>query len=524
MAKPTAKRAATKPAQRPASSFNSSLGQVAPPMSADMTWRSMGSSGLRQFSGWVREEFLPQLVGRQAARVYREMTDNDPTCGALLFAISQAQRSIEWRVSPPDDTPQCAEMVEFVESLMDDMSHSWSDFLSEAQTKFSYGFAPFEKCYKRRLGRKPRKGADGKPLPTSKFDDGKIGIWKLPLRGQDTVIKWFFDNDGVMQGMTQQPWVGPIIDIPAAKMFLLRPSTHKNNPEGRSLLRNAYRPWYFVKRLEEQEAICLERMSGTPEYRVPNALLEAANANDPNAIAALAMYKKIITNVRVDEQMGLVTPSDMWTNADGTPSAEPMYEFRYAMPQGGRAMAANFDTSINRYKLDIMTSVLADFLTLGHGQSSRGSQTLGEAKIDMFFQAQRGWAESDAGILNEDLLPSIWELNGFDPDLMPKFEPDMPQRIDLDGLSNFVFRLGQVGALRFGDDGTEDYLREAAGLPELSEEDAADLDNLGDPDDQQQAEQLQKRVAGMLAKRMTRQGQLGLGSWKGKRRGKSARR
>lgn len=487
---------------------DASTGQVAPPMSADMTWRSVGSTGLRQFSGWVREEFLPQLVGRQAARVYREMTDNDATVGALLFAIGQAQRQIDWRVNPAADTPECAAAADFVESLMDDMSHSWSDFLSEAQTKFSYGFAPFETVYKRRLGRNPGKGPDGKPKPISKFSDGKVGLARLPLRGQDTVIKWFFDDNGEWSGMTQQPYTGPLIDIPSAKLILLRPGAHKNNPEGRSILRNAYRSWYFVKRLEEQESICLERMSGTPEYRVPNALLEAAAANDTNALAALAMYKKIITNVKVDEQMGLITPSDTYKNPDGTPSSVPLYEFRYTVPQSGRSMAAGFDSSISRYKLDMMTSVLADFLTLGHGQSSRGSQTLGEAKIDMFFQAQRGWAESDADVLNERLLPMIWELNAFDPDTMPQFQPEMPQRIDLDGLSNFVMRLGQVGALRFGDNATEDYLREAAGMPELSDEDVADLDQIGDPQDTRDAAAMQKRIAGMLAQRMIRKGYL----------------
>lgn len=470
-------------------------GGPAPVMTPEMTFKSIGNSGLRALSGWVREEFLPQLVGRQASRVYREMSDNDATVGAVLFAIGQSLRQIEWRVLPASDKPDAKEAADFVETLMDDMSHTWPDFVSEAQTKLTYGFAPFEICYKRRSGRQPALGPNGKRLPKSKFDDGKVGIAKLPLRGQDTVIKWFFDEDGDVQGMTQQPYVGPTVDIPIQKLLLLRPSAHKNNPEGRSILRNSYRPWYFLKRLEEQEAICLERMSGTPEYRVPNSLLVAAASNDPMAMQALEQFKKIITNLRIDEQMGLITPSDTFQNADGTMSAVPMYEFKYTVPQGSRS-SVNFDPSISRYKLDIMTSVLSDFLVLG--QSSRGTQSLADTKVDLFFQSQEGWAQSDADVLNDNLLPSIWEMNAFDPDLMPRWEPDMPQRVDLDGLSNFIFRLSQAG-LSFADEDTQNYLREAAGMPDVSEKD------LSNTDDGAQ-EGIQKGLVAAIAKRLIRGG------------------
>lgn len=472
-------------------------GGLPPPvMSEDLTYRSIGNSGLRAFSGWVREEFLPQLVGRQAARVYREMSDNDATVGAVLFAISQSGRQIDWRVQAASDKPEAKAEAQFVESLMDDMSHTWPDFISEAQSKLTYGFAPFEICYKRRLGRKPAgKDPDGNPLPTSKFDDGRVGLKKLPIRGQDTVIKWFFDADGDVQGVTQQPYNAPIIDIPIQKMLLLRPSAHKNNPEGRSILRNSYRPWYFLKRLEEQEAICLERMSGMPEYRVPFSLLQGAQAGDANSIAALAAYKRIVTNVRIDEQMGLITPSDTYQNADGTMSNVPQYEFKYTIPTGSRA-SVDFDKPIARYKLDIMMSVLADFLVLG--QSSRGTQSLAETKVDLYYQSQEGWAQSDADVLNDVLLPRVWELNALNPDLMPRFVPEMPRRIDLDGLSNFVSRIAATG-ISFSDEETQNYLREAAGMPELPEDALEGVDDGQDGD-------IQKGLVAAVARRLIRGG------------------
>lgn len=482
-----------------------------PTMTDDLRFHTIGSSGLRQYSGWVREEFLPQLLGRQAVRTYREMSDNSPTVGAVLFAIMQTMRQVEWRVQPPDNAPKNMEMVEFVESCKDDMSHTWNDFTAEQLSMLPYGFAPHELVYKRRLGRKPGARA-GVKLASSKYDDGRIGWRKIPLRGQDTVIKWFFDPDGNITGMTQQPWMGGLIDIPIEKMLLFRPRAHKNNPEGNSILRTAYRPWYFTKRLEDQEAIMFERFSGLPVVTVPNMLLEQAAAKDPNAMAMVEAYKTIGRNVRIDDQMCVLLPSDTFPNPDGTWSAQKMYNVEFAAPQSGRS-SVSADVSITRYKLDIMTSVLADFLTLGH--SSRGTQSLATTKVDLFFQATEGWVGSNAEVMNRYALPRLWSLNGFDEKTQPTFQPDMPQRTDMDVLSNSVLRLSQAGMALFPDPDVDSYLRDAMGLPDLSDDAAAALlaqqiSTLpGSADggaDGEQNNDMQKMIAGGLAKRMVRMG------------------
>lgn len=478
-----------------------SSGTEPPIYNSDMTWQTVGSRGLRQYGGWVREEFLPQLVGRQACRTYRMMMDNCPPVGAIIFAITQTMRECIWRVEPAADTPDARYYAEFVESCMDDMKTTWPDFVCESLSMLPFGFAPHEIVYKRRLGRTPGKRG-GKDLPKSKYDDGLIGLRNLPLRGQETVIKWFFDDEGNTTGMTQQPYFGGLIDIPMKKLLLFRPRNHKGNPEGTSILRTAYRPWYFLNRLEEQEAIMLERFSGFPVITVPSDLLKLAATGDTAAVASLDEYKRIVTNIRVDEQMGAVLPSDTYKNEDGTRSNVAMYSLKFEAPAGGKGGISAND-SIERYKLDIMTSVLADFLMLGHGQSSRGSQTLGEAKIDLFFKATESWLECNAEVLNSYLLPRLWDLNGFDYDLMPKFMVDMPQRVDLDGLSNFILRMTQAGMPIFPDPEAEAYLRDAAGLPEVSEEALMQDMASGEPE---ATENVKKALAGMMARRMVRKG------------------
>jgi hypothetical protein len=262
-------------------SADGSGGYLAPDLNWGMRFSDYGSYGLRQFGGWVREEFLPELTGRNGARVYREMLDNSATVGSMIFAVQQAMRGVRWRVEPANDSPEAEKEAEFVDSLRDDMSHTWDSFITEALSMLGYGYSIHEIVYKRRLGQKAEARSNGSAIadenPSSKFDDGRIGWRRLPIRGQDVVLKWFFDQNGQIRGVTQQPWVGTLIDIPIEKMLLFRPLMHKNNPEGRSVLRNAYRPYYFTKRLEEMEAILIERMSGFPVLYVPTSLLDAAN-------------------------------------------------------------------------------------------------------------------------------------------------------------------------------------------------------------------------------------------------------
>lgn len=449
----------------------SSFGPV-PVMNDGMTFREVGNSGLRAFAGYVREEFLPQLQGRQAMTVYREMADNSPIIGAIIFAIQATMKKVEWRTVPANDTPAAEEAAEFADSLRLDMSGTWEDTVSEVLSMLTYGFAPLEIVYKKRLGYDP--GPDpkrpGKNLPKSKFDDGKVGWRRLPLRGQDTVIKWFFDENGETEGMTQQPWTGPLIDIPIQKMLLFRPSQHKNNPEGRSILRNAYRSYYLTKRIEEQEAILFERMNGLPVIRVPGTLMETARGTGPEAAAALQAlntFKAIAVNLRVDEQMGLVLPSDVFEGPNG-PTSVRQYELELIAPGGnGGRSSTQGDPTIIRHQNNMLMSVLADFLSLGHGQT--GTQALSVSKQDMFFQAVEGYLNSSAAVFNRHGLPRAWELNGMDPDLLPEFTPDLAQNVDLDMLGNFVNRLAASGMALFPNGDLEGALMDAAGLPDIAD-------------------------------------------------------
>src|SRR5690606_2491763 len=96
--------------------------------------------------------------------------------------------------------------------------------------------------------------------------------------------------------------------IPMSKGLLFRTEIARDNPEGRSLLRNAYRPWYFKKRIEEIEGIGIERdLAGLPVLTPP----ENVDIWDPENVEAQRLRSRaesLVRNIRRDRSEGIVKP------------------------------------------------------------------------------------------------------------------------------------------------------------------------------------------------------------------------
>ena len=124
-----------------------------------------------------------------------------------------------------------------------------------------FGYSVFEIVYKIRRGPNSRS-----PKFRSNFTDGLVGWRKIAMRAQDTISEWVIDEDGGIRGYYQNAAPNyETVFIPIEKSLLFRTEVNKNNPEGRSLLRNAYRSYYFLKRIQELEAIGIEReLAGLP--------------------------------------------------------------------------------------------------------------------------------------------------------------------------------------------------------------------------------------------------------------------
>lgn len=179
----------------------------------------LGVTGLRQYGGYVREEFLKQLSGRRGAQTYREMRDNDDVIGAMMQAVEGILRACDWTVEPVDsEASDDIEAAEFVAACKDDLEPGWNDTLADILSFLTFGWSLHEIVYKRRA-------------------DGLLGWAGFPIRSQESLLRWEWDDAADQAvGMWQLPPAGGAqVMIPFSKALLFRTTTHKNNPEGRAL-------------------------------------------------------------------------------------------------------------------------------------------------------------------------------------------------------------------------------------------------------------------------------------------------
>lgn len=416
----------------------------------------LGVTGIKRTGGYIDEEFLPALRGRKAVRVYREMSTNDSMVGSLLFAIDKLIREVDWKVTPCDQTEENTMAAEFLESCRDDMSHSWDDLIGEILSMLVYGWSWHEVVYKRRLGPWQKD-----PKKRSKYEDGLIGWRKMPIRSQETLMRWGFDDTGGVKAMIQMaPPQYAATAIPIEKSLLFRTSIAKGNPEGQSLLRTAYRSWYFKKRLEEFEAIGVERdLAGMPVGRVPADYLTAQPGTPQHK--TVEAFKKMVRGVRRDENEGLVLPV-----AFDPDTKQPLFDFELMSSSGSR----QFDTNaiIQRYEQRILMSVLADFILVGH--EGQGSYSLHTDKTGIFRAALNAITKAIADTLNRHAVPRLFEVNGWKLDQLPKFEPTNIDPPDLNQLASFISATAGAGMQWFPDPELEKFVRDIARLPEMTDE------------------------------------------------------
>lgn len=406
--------------------------------------KEIGRVGQRRYGGIFYEEFLSELRGRKGAEVFTEMSNNDETIGAILFAIEMLVRQASWNVEPGGSTSKDREAAEFVKSCMDDMQQTWIDTISEILSFLTYGWSFHEIVYKRRMGRTK----DNRT--SSKYDDGLIGWMKLPIRSQETLYQWEYDDQDNLIGMTQMPPPDfGLITIPMNKAMLFRTRSRKDNPEGRSILRTAYRSWYFKRRIQEIEGIGIERdLAGLPVITTPEGM-DIWDKDDEDMNAIRTGLEAMVKNIRRDSTEGLVLPFG--------------YTFELTSTGGSR----QFDTNsiIARYDTKISQTVLADFIQLGH--ESVGSFALSSDKTNLFSMAICAFLDIICQTFNSQGIPALIDINGdhfAGVTDYPRLTHGDIEDVDLATVATFIKDMTSIGVI-IPDESLEDYVRQLGKLP-----------------------------------------------------------
>lgn len=419
----------------------------------------IGYQGLNMFQGISREEIKKELNFPYNVTTYKQMSYHG-TVNAALTLYEALILQAKWRVIEPENATEAEKkQAQFIRECMDDMEHSWMDFIRNILSMNTFGFSILEKVYRKRTI------ANG-----SDYDDGLIGWKKIPIRTQETIRKFIFAPDGNSILGVQQSLAGvmdpynqfgsrpSIVNLPASKILVFRTGRHRGDPFGKSPLRDAYLAWRYLTAIEEIEANGVAKdMVGLPILSIPAQYLSADAS--PDQVAVRNYWENALRNLQMNQQSAVMLPST--TDPD---SKAPLFDLKLLSVDSKKS----FDTGKVKeyYKNLILTSLFADLLTMG--QSSTGSYALGSIKTSLVGVAINNMVQNICEVINNDLIRQTYVLNGWNPARRCKIDFDDLEAPNLDEFSKFVQRVGSVGFL------TKDLdiinkVRETLGVDELPE-------------------------------------------------------
>lgn len=420
-----------------------------------------GFVGLRTIWGRVIDDPQRAFHHPNFYRTVREMM-NDAVIASAFNTYRMLLSRVNWTVEPPvDATDQEKERAKFIQSCMDDMEHTWAEFLSDVITYLPYGFSVQEKVYRRRLYKNG-----------SRFNDGKVGLRKISPRGQDTIVRWTFSEDGRdLLGAEQsianlengamfmdQANEHGLIPIKREKFMLFRADPTKGDPTGNSILKGAYKAWKQMDMLRDQELLGVAKESnGLPVIKLPPEYMAADAPDDMKAVYSAC--QKLLDTIQAGTNKGIIFPRRI----DETSKAD-LFDLSLLEKKG--INGANIDAVIKRYHSEIYSALGVDILK---EVTEIGSFSLADSDTNLVSLMMSHRLNEIADVLNNDLIPQLFSLNGWSLERLPKFVHGDISEMSADELGKLLQRTGSIGLIA-KDIATINRLRKAYGISELPDD------------------------------------------------------
>lgn len=404
---------------------------------------SMGAPGTAIFQGIItNDDYNPDFYWRDAVEIYDQMIRNDGQIMAIVQQLELPIRRATWTVEPFSARPDAAvsardkEVASFIETcLFHDLVRTtadgrrvyqkWDDILRHALMMLRYGFAAFEKVWRK--------------------EDGWVKLAHLMPMLPMSVYRWWVGQDNELVGIQQytfKDYTYRFVDIPADKVLLFTHRMEGQNYEGFSLLRAAYKHWYYKDQFYKIDAIGLERNAiAVPYIELP------ASFNETDVSQAQA----ILANLRANESMGVTLPFG-W-KIGYIPNSE-----HYA----GHALK-----SIEHHDILIARAVLAQFINLGSGET--GTYNLAVDQRQDLLESLQAEAEYIEDTFNADLIPQLCDFNFSGLEGYPRIKASKLAQADITELVDSISKLKAKDAnFLTPDPELEDWIRDQMGMPKAT--------------------------------------------------------
>lgn len=383
--------------------------QEAPPLN------ELGTTGSSVWTRYMREEYNPELRGWLGLQKYDRMRRSDGQIRGTLRLIKTPVLAARWYIEAASDSRRDQRIAEHVWNCLTKwMSVSWPQLLTEMLLMLDFGYYMFEKVYT--------------------FRDNKV-IWqKLAPRHPLDVIEWDYDRHG---GPNRVRMYAPDnsaegVWIPIDKLTVFTFDKEGGDMEGISILRSAYKHWYFKENLYKIDAIQKERHGiGVPVIKLP-----------PNfSPADRALADEMGRNLRTNEKAHITLP--------------PNWDIVMLKLEGQPVDAM---VSIEHHDLMIARNVLGQFINASTGNTQEEQQQL-------FLKATRFIADIIRDAFNKWAIPQLVDYNWANVDEYPELKVRrIGDTVDWRTISFAIRNFIGAGVI-IPDDQLEKWVRDEMDLP-----------------------------------------------------------
>lgn len=420
---------------------------------------TIGAPGTAIYGGFIVEAEKDQrLTGRQKYTTFANMLANTSIVAAGVRFFLNLITKAQWKVQPADDSDEAQKLADLVEDIMDDMTTPWRRVIRRAAMFRFYGFSLQEWTAKRR-------------------DDGTIGFKDIEARPQKTIERWDTDLSGTVLGVIQRAAQNQVeLYLPRGKLIYLVDDSLDDSPEGIGLFRHLAKRAVVLERYELLEAWGFERdLRGVPVGRGPlAAMAEKVNAGTLTADQVRALRAPIeafLTNALKGKDTALFLDSATYksTGEQQTPSNIPQWSVE--LLQGGTNSQPDMAKAIERLNREMARVLGVEHLLLG--SDSAGSFALSKDKTQSFGLIVSSTLAEIQEAMVADFLTPLFQLNGWDPELMPQFRVEQIQYRDIEQVTTALKDMALAGATMMPDDPAINEVRDLLGLshaPELDTE------------------------------------------------------
>jgi len=385
--------------------------------------REVGASGTTNFQGYIdTDEYKAELTGSTLYTTVDKMRWSDASVQAALLLCELPIRSAEWDVEPAGDDAQSKEIAEFIkENMFEGLTISWEDTLRQILLMQPYGCMVFEVVYKM-------------------TEDGKIGWRKWAPRMPKTIEKWNVDINGELRSILQRAYKKDNfieVEIPIQKLMVFVNRREGDNYLGTSILRQAYKHWFFRDKYYKIDAVAQERLGiGIPIITLPEGYTDDDYDNAETMGKNLRGHERAYVVIK---QGWAVEMMDLKANSLKNPTE-----------------------MLEHHTREILKSVLAQFADLG-SKGGSGTYALSEDQSTLFLQSLDATAKSIEEVINDEIKKLVdynWNVKKY-----PKLTHANIGTRDFKAIAEAIQTLTFANVMT-PDTELEDYMRKLMKLPD----------------------------------------------------------